>query len=167
MSSTILSPTSVPPSTTSPPIAQLLPLARNAFTILSSVTLTLSRLLLAVLRPLHIFLPVLLSILAPFTLLFDILLDGFVLTPYAVVSGAVAALYPVYVFCGVACVSGAAVGIFGRGLVSVLNAVVAPSSSAKEEIAPVPATPSSDGSPTTKTPSKRRRLRTIEVRKRR
>ncbi|KAH7913606.1 hypothetical protein BJ138DRAFT_1058607 [Hygrophoropsis aurantiaca] len=149
-------------SATSPPIAQLIPLVRNISTIVSSIALTLSAFLFLLLRPLHIFTPILFSVLTPFTLVFHILVDGLLLTPYAIVSGAISALYPVYVFCGVACVSGAMVGMFGRGLVAVLNGLIIPATAQKTVVDENAAV--SKESPAINTPGRRRR-RTFTVRK--
>jgi hypothetical protein len=46
------------------------------------------------------------------------------LTPYNVLLNILHALYPVYVFCGVAFITAAIVGMFGRALIAILQAVL-------------------------------------------
>ncbi|KAJ3785390.1 hypothetical protein GGU10DRAFT_354964 [Lentinula aff. detonsa] len=58
-----------------------------------------------------------LYILAPVTVFMQVLLDVFLLMPYNMVIYLVDAMYPVYVFCGVACITGVIVGVLARQLV--------------------------------------------------
>jgi hypothetical protein len=70
--------------------------------------------------------PLISRLLAPLILVFHIVLDAAVYTPYTIISNLAAALYPLYVFCGVACIFGAVLGILGRSLVALSNNVLAP-----------------------------------------
>jgi hypothetical protein len=58
--------------------------------------------------------PILLYILAPVIVFVQLLFDLVVTTPYRVISYLSDAFYPVYVFVGVACITGALVGLGGR-----------------------------------------------------
>lgn len=120
-------PTSDPDS---PPIAAAL----NYFPLVASVAVqtirsffqltswlvraTLSYSGLVVLSPLASVLSASLYILAPVIVFSQVLLDIFVFTPYDLVVYFVDAMYPVYVFCGVACITGVIIGGFARWLVS-------------------------------------------------
>ncbi|KAJ3751250.1 hypothetical protein DFH05DRAFT_1386468 [Lentinula detonsa] len=70
-----------------------------------------------ILSPLAILFSISLYILAPVTVFMQVLLDVFVLMPYNMVIYLVDAMYPVYVFCGVACITGVIVGVLARQLV--------------------------------------------------
>ncbi|KAK7058625.1 hypothetical protein VNI00_002261 [Paramarasmius palmivorus] len=60
--------------------------------------------------------PILLYILAPFTVFIQIVLSILVVSPYRVLLYFSDVFYPVYVFCGVACITGGLVGVLGRVL---------------------------------------------------
>jgi hypothetical protein len=49
-----------------------------------------------------------------------------VYTPYTIASNLAAALYTLNMFCGVACIFGAVLGILGRSLVTLSNNIIAP-----------------------------------------
>lgn len=59
-------------------------------------------------------LPIILYFLAPALVFFDILADVFLRVPYQLSLYILDAFYPIYVFCGVACITGAVIGIMGR-----------------------------------------------------
>ncbi|CAA7264023.1 unnamed protein product [Cyclocybe aegerita] len=104
------------------PISKFIPYITRGFTILVST----SKFLLSSLRPVLLLspLPVLLYLFAPVTVFLDILATVFVRSPYRIVSYLLDALFPLYVFCGVACITGGVLGLAGRLLCRViLNAV--------------------------------------------
>lgn len=82
------------------------------------VRTTLSYSGLVVLSPLASVLSASLYIFAPVIVFAQVLLDIFVFTPYGLAVYFVDAMYPVYVFCGVACITGVIIGGFARWLVS-------------------------------------------------
>jgi len=94
------------------PIAQLVPYFNRGVTIIRHI-LNLSA---SMSRPLLFLspLPILLYILAPFTVFFDIVTTVFVSAPYKTLTYILDAIYPLYVFCGVACIIGCLLGIAGR-----------------------------------------------------
>ncbi|KAJ3720638.1 hypothetical protein FB446DRAFT_739307 [Lentinula raphanica] len=92
--------------------------ARFLFRLASSVTRTTFLYPSAlVLSPLAVLLSISLYILAPVTVFIQTLHNLLILTPYHVVTYLLEAIYPVYVFCGVACITGAIVGILARQIV--------------------------------------------------
>ncbi|TDL21118.1 hypothetical protein BD410DRAFT_316030 [Rickenella mellea] len=72
------------------------------------------------LYPLRIVLPPILTILHPAILAVKLIMDAVILTPYRIVSKVAEFFYPLYVFCGVACVFGAILGLGGRLLSNAL-----------------------------------------------
>lgn len=48
----------------------------------------------------------------------------FFLVPYNALTSFFVAIQPVYVFCGVACITGIVIGLGGRGVAGALNTVV-------------------------------------------
>ncbi|KAH7868226.1 uncharacterized protein C8R40DRAFT_851683 [Lentinula edodes] len=70
-----------------------------------------------ILSPLSVLLSVFLYLLAPVIVFVQVLLDVLVLMPYNSVIYLVDAIYPLYVFCGVACITGVIVGVLARQLV--------------------------------------------------
>ncbi|KAG1740623.1 hypothetical protein EDB19DRAFT_1707963 [Suillus lakei] len=109
-----------------PPITQIIPILRATFSLLRTVLSQALRIVVALATPLLIFVPLTSRLLAPVILVFHIILDAAVYTPYTIISNVAAALYPLYVFCGVACIFGAVLGILGRSLVTFSNNVIAP-----------------------------------------
>ncbi|ESK96214.1 hypothetical protein Moror_7204 [Moniliophthora roreri MCA 2997] len=78
--------------------------------------------------------PILLYILAPFTVFFAIVLDLAVIGPYRVLLWFSDAFYPIYVFCGAACITGGIVGALGRMLtLRVINMVTVKEKQEEEE----------------------------------
>ncbi|KAG2757788.1 hypothetical protein P692DRAFT_20208071 [Suillus brevipes Sb2] len=131
MTSIFTATASLPPTitgqlSTQPPIAQVIPIFRATFSVLRTFLSQASRVLVALATPLLIFVPLISRLLAPLILVFHIVLDAAVYTPYTIISNLAAALYPLYVFCGVACIFGAVLGILGRSLVALSNNVLAP-----------------------------------------
>ncbi|KAG1816715.1 uncharacterized protein BJ212DRAFT_1254275, partial [Suillus subaureus] len=101
-----------------PPITQIIPILRATFSLLRTFLSQASRVVVALATPLLIFVPLVSRLLAPVILVFHIVLDATVYTPYMIISSVAAALYPLYMFCGVACIFGAVLGILGRSLVT-------------------------------------------------
>lgn len=64
--------------------------------------------------------PILLYIFAPVIVFSELVVDVFVRLPYQLAAYLLDAFYPVYVFCGVACIIGALFGLFGRLLAGFL-----------------------------------------------
>lgn len=70
--------------------------------------------------------PIILYIIAPFTVFLGYLASAFVFVPYATVVYLLEALHPLYVFCGVACLTGALLGAIGRLVAAGLIISVSP-----------------------------------------
>ncbi|KAG7099833.1 hypothetical protein E1B28_001641 [Marasmius oreades] len=96
----------------------------RSFLLISGVLLYpityLSALKVPLLAPISIFL----YVFAPFLVFTRIILDLFVFTPYSTFVYLVDAIYPVYVFCGVACITGVLMGTLGRFLAQWATMVV-------------------------------------------
>lgn len=121
-----LLPTATGQLSTQPPITQIIPILRATFSLLRTFLSQASRVVVALATPLLIFVPLVSRLLAPVILVFHIVLDATVYTPYMIISSVAAALYPLYMFCGVACIFGAVLGILGRSLVTLSNNIIAP-----------------------------------------
>ncbi|KAG2144033.1 hypothetical protein BD769DRAFT_1004016 [Suillus cothurnatus] len=131
MTSTITTTASLLPTvtgqlSTQPPITQIIPIFRATFSLLRTFLSQASRIVITLASPLLIFVPFISRLLAPVILVFHIILDATVYTPYTIISNVAAALYPLYMSCGVACIFGAVLGIFGRSLVTLSNNIIAP-----------------------------------------
>jgi hypothetical protein len=70
--------------------------------------------------------PIVLYIIAPLTVFVGYLASIFVLMPYATLVYLLEALHPLYVFCGVACLTGALLGAVGRLVAWMVVTSVAP-----------------------------------------
>jgi hypothetical protein len=88
---------------------------------LSHVVWLLNLLFLSLFSPLLAILSICIYILSPFIISSKILLDLLVVFPYRAVSYVSQALYPIYAFLGVACLSGAIIGFGARQLVSLVG----------------------------------------------
>lgn len=71
----------------------------------------------ALLQPFLTILSLIVALLAPLSLSLTILFKVFVLLPSKMVAELARVLYPVYLFCGVACLFGAGIGVGGRLLI--------------------------------------------------
>ena len=106
--------------TTPPALQQLLPYVISGgsalFSAISTVFRSLIHLLSASFRSILIFspLPVVLYLLAPAFVFLQIVADICVVLPYRIAVAFLDVFYPVYVFLGVACITGALVGLSGR-----------------------------------------------------
>ncbi|KAF5326249.1 hypothetical protein D9611_000651 [Ephemerocybe angulata] len=69
--------------------------------------------------------PILAYIFAPVTVFLGYLFYIFVFAPYSTLLYLLEALHPLYVFCGVACLTGILLGLVGRGVAAVLIAFLA------------------------------------------
>jgi hypothetical protein len=116
------------PVQTAPPISQLLPLLSNAIKFTHSAALFFLDAVTQLTYPVRIIavspLPLLLNILSPVIIFGNILLDTLFLTPLYILSSILGALYPVYVFLGVACISALLLAVIGRVLSQALVAAV-------------------------------------------
>jgi hypothetical protein len=114
-----------PRAQTSPPISSVLPLVSSAFSTslsgLSHVVWLFNIVFLSLLYPFLAIIPIPIYLLSPVTITSKILLDLFVVLPYRALVYFSQALYPVYAFLGVACLSGAIIGFGGRQLVSLVG----------------------------------------------
>ena len=115
----------IPSTAEPPPIAKLLPLLQSALTGSSLLFRLGVRLLLATVYPLRIIWAIIYAFLSPITTLLNITLDIVLFTPFSIIRMVAVALYPVYVFCAVACIFGASVGIFGHYVSTAILSVLA------------------------------------------
>jgi len=88
---------------------------------LSHVVWLFNIIFFSLLYPFLAIIPIPIYLLSPVTITSRILIDLFVLLPYRAVVYVSQALYPVYAFLGVACLSGAIIGFGARRLVSLVG----------------------------------------------
>jgi hypothetical protein len=116
--------------TSEAPISQLLPLiSKSASFFLASIPAIASGLVaflskLSYLILLVFPLSIILYAISPFVVFSQVAFDILVVTPYTVALYVLDALYPIYVFLGVACITGVLVGFGGRTLAVFLTTVV-------------------------------------------
>ncbi|KAF8497608.1 hypothetical protein F5888DRAFT_301686 [Russula emetica] len=115
-----------PQAQISPPISAILPLVSSAFSTslsaLSHVVSLFNTIFFSLLYyPFLAIIPIPIYLLSPVIITSKILLDLFVVLPYRALLYISQALYPIYAFVGVACLSGAIVGFGGRQLVSLVG----------------------------------------------
>ncbi|KAH9993296.1 hypothetical protein BJV74DRAFT_833302 [Russula compacta] len=110
---------------TSPPISSILPLLAPLFSAglsaLSHVLWLFNTIFLSLLSPFLVIIPIIIYLFSPIIVSSQILLDLFIVLPYRVASYSSQALYPIYAFLGVACLSGAILGFGGRQIVSLVG----------------------------------------------
>jgi len=133
----------VPPAAEPPPIAMLLPLLQSALTGSSLLFRLGIRLLLAMAYPLRIIWSILHALFSPIIIVIKIALDIVLFTPFSIIRMVAVALYPVYVFCAVACIFGAVVGIFGHYISTAILSVLAQSKYFTRPPSPPPSAPPS------------------------
>ncbi|TFK33087.1 hypothetical protein BDQ12DRAFT_448712 [Crucibulum laeve] len=115
-----------------PPIAKILPYLSIASSFLLASITKVWRVTLAITTYLtqHLItvspVPILAYVLAPITVFCEVAFGFFVLTPYRTTVYLLEAMYPVYVFCGVACITGGLLGLAGRSLSQILMAFALP-----------------------------------------
>ncbi|KAF8143109.1 hypothetical protein K438DRAFT_2110365 [Mycena galopus ATCC 62051] len=95
----------------------------------------LARALLSTILELVTF-PILLYILAPFVAFLELFLEIWVLSPYRAIIFVADALYPTYVFLGMACITGALLGLVARYLVRRAVAPPTPPPSETQDVKP-------------------------------
>lgn len=116
-----------------PPITQILPILSQSVSYVLSAGVFISTTLVSVFSVLSYPilalspLPLVLYAISPAVVLGQIILDALVFTPYRLATIFLGVIYPIYVLVGVACLTGAMLGIGGRGVVALLDAVVNPS----------------------------------------
>jgi hypothetical protein len=88
---------------------------------LSHVVWLFNIIFLSLLYPILAIIPIPIYLLSPAIITSKLLLDLFVILPYRAVVYASQALYPLYAFLGVACLSGAIIGFGGRQIVSLVG----------------------------------------------
>jgi hypothetical protein len=126
------SPTSSPDVALPPQalLSQLLPYASQTASILLSSIIFLGHalgfLISKISYPIFVLspLPIILYLVSPAIVFVEVVLDMLVSTPYRISLYLLDAFYPVYVFCGVACIVGAFLGIGGRVVAGILVGVV-------------------------------------------
>jgi len=109
-------------SPTAPPISSILPLLSSTFftgfsaiSYISGLLHTVSHLLLA---PFLAIISIAFYLLSPIIITSQILFDTFVGVPYRAAAYVLQALYPIYAFIGVACLSGIVIGLGARQVVN-------------------------------------------------
>ncbi|KAJ6468915.1 hypothetical protein C8R45DRAFT_1017836 [Mycena sanguinolenta] len=120
------------PASDAPALVRALPYIQSAATLVLYSVLSLLRAVFAaaalLVHPIVLLLPIpialLLYILAPFLVFSQLLLEILLYTPYRVVVLLADAVYPAYVFLGVACITGALLGWTGRSVVRGVVGVV-------------------------------------------
>ncbi|KAG6334444.1 hypothetical protein ID866_4645 [Astraeus odoratus] len=151
----VSSPTAASPPSP-PPIVHLLPLLRLVAIFAYRAISFVIKVLLAALSPLCFLWPMVLFLLSPITITLSIVLDAVILTPFAILYKVISTLFPLYVFVSVACITGAAVGVFGRYVIAIVLGVFARSKSLFHRKRSETPTPASD-------PLRRRRRKTVRI----
>ncbi|KAH0833908.1 hypothetical protein J3R83DRAFT_11092 [Lanmaoa asiatica] len=127
-----------------PPIAMLLPLLQPVLAGSSLLFRLGVRFLLTMVSPLRIVWSIIHALLSPIIIVVKIMLDIVLFTPISIIRMFAVALYPVYVFCAVACIIGATVGMFGHYISTAILTILARSKYfARPPISPPAASPSS------------------------
>jgi hypothetical protein len=130
--SSVVSPTTTQVIENTPPIAQIIPFVSKAASLLV-VTISYASSVVAFLFSFISYPTFLLAnaplqfvfyVLSPFVVFGQIILGVFFVTPYHVAVDFFVAVQPFYVFCGVACISGAVIGLSGRVIASVASSVI-------------------------------------------
>lgn len=110
-----------------PPIVQLLPILLSIIKFSYRAISLLAQASSVIVAPLYLLWPLTLQLLSPITVILSVVLHAAVFTPCTVLYKTIAALYPLYVFCTTACLTGAVVGVFGRYIVVTVLGAFAPS----------------------------------------
>ncbi|ETW77443.1 hypothetical protein HETIRDRAFT_327084 [Heterobasidion irregulare TC 32-1] len=125
LSSASMGPTASQVSGNPPPILEIFNfLSSSSFILWGIAASTFSGLYTAtsyLFTPLTLLLPVVIYIVSPITLFLQLVLDGLIIVPFNLSVYILQAIYPLYVFVGVACVSGAVIGFGARHVVSVVG----------------------------------------------
>lgn len=130
--SSVIGPTATQIVQNSPPIANLLPILSKTATFLAALVSKTSHVALSIIvwaaYPLLVLaktpLPLIRYILSPVIVFGQIILGLFFIVPYHIIVDFFVAVQPFYVFCGVACITGAVVGLGGRFLAGLFNVII-------------------------------------------
>lgn len=130
--STVISPTTTQVVERSAPISEILPLLSKIVSFSLGFVSATTRFLVSIISwvsyPIFLLLkapiPLLLYVLSPFIAFGQIVLGLFFVVPYNAVVDVFLAVQPFYVFCGVACITGALVGIGGRYFAAAVSTVI-------------------------------------------
>ncbi|KAH8986968.1 hypothetical protein EDB86DRAFT_2213353 [Lactarius hatsudake] len=105
------------PGPTSPPISSILPLLSSAFTTglsaISYISGFFRTISYSLFSPLLVIVPVGYYLLSPIIISAQLIFDTFVGMPYRAAVYVLQAVYPIYAFLGVACLSGVIIGLGG------------------------------------------------------
>lgn len=115
-----------------PPIAKILPYLLSTLSFIWVVTSKLiyggisliSYVTAPVIHLIEIPLPIVLYLLSPLITFCQVIVGVLFLFPYNILLGIFVAIQPVYVLCGVAGITGAVIGLCGRGVAGALSASV-------------------------------------------
>lgn len=125
-----------------PPIFTLIPIVAQAFSFLRSAASYVASsgyaFIALLLTPLTLVLPIFTYTFAPFVYTAQMLTDMLVVTPYQVAVYILQALYPLYVFVGVACISGLVIGFGARQVVSLVGSALLGSRETKDRTGVAP-----------------------------
>jgi len=135
MTETLASPTLTPTATivqSSPPISNVFPIvtaiAKFLYSFTFKTTNVARRLISLAIYPAIVCarapLPLLQYLLSPLFVFVQLVLGLFFVIPYQAFVSFFDAVQPIYIFCGVACITGALVGLGGRLAASFLNAII-------------------------------------------
>jgi len=110
---------------TSPPILSIIPLVTLAFSaglsIISHVVSLLNIIVLSLLSPFLVLVPITIYLFSPLIISSKLLFDLCIVLPYRAAVYIFQAIYPLYTFIGVACLSGAIIGVGARQIVSLVG----------------------------------------------
>ncbi|KAI6148004.1 hypothetical protein BKA82DRAFT_1007112 [Pisolithus tinctorius] len=128
LADTTASVSAVPPTASGPsppPIVQLLPILLSVVRLSYWAVSLLLQALFAIVTPLYLLWPLTLQLLSPITIILTVVVHATVFTPCSLLYKTIVALYPLYVFCATACITGAVMGIFGRYIIVTILGVFA------------------------------------------
>jgi len=132
LSSAVISPTTTQIIENTPPITQIIPFLSKTASFLVSIASQINFVLVFLTSwlsyPIFLLakapLPFILYIMSPVIVFGQIVAGVFFVIPYHAVVDFFVAVQPFYVFCGVACISGALIGLGGRVFAGVVSAVI-------------------------------------------
>lgn len=132
LSSSITASTTTQVVQNKPPIANLLPILLKTATFVAAFLSKSSHVARSIVAwaayPLLVLmkaqLPLILYILSPIIVFGQIILGLFFVIPYHILVDFFVAVQPFYVFCGIACITGAVVGLGGRFLAAMFNVII-------------------------------------------
>jgi hypothetical protein len=98
------------------PLVKALPYLKAGFSFSYQASISFLQLT----RRFMVFIPILVYLLAPFTIFIGYIGHIFIFAPYSTLVYLLDAVHPLYVFCGVACLTGVLVGYIGRTVARLL-----------------------------------------------